>query len=201
MITSRLRFVEDVEKSLAERKKELRSYMRSRRSETTNRDVKEELLTERFFEVCRDERMGAGTRLTAFVYLSYSSEAPTDKLIRRLQEEGWKVFCPRVEGAEMVAVAYGEDFTLSERGIIEPCGEAHEGDIAIAIVPLLAVDKQGNRLGYGGGYYDRYLKKHPNTKRIGYCFDFQVLPSVPAESCDEKLDCIVTEKQTVWITE
>ena len=63
----------------------------------------------------------------------------------------------------------------------------------------MAVDKQGNRLGYGGGYYDRYLRAHAKTVRIGYCFDFQVLPVLPSEETDEKMQMIVTDKRLFMI--
>ena len=98
----------------------------------------------------------------------------------------------------MYAVLHGEDFSLSDRGIREPLGEAFEEDVDFAIVPLLAVDEQGNRLGYGVGYYDRYLQKHSKTKRIAYCFDFQVMKQVPHTEEDEKMDVIVTEKRILF---
>lgn len=96
-----------------------------------------------------------------FVYLSYSSEAPTDKLISRLLKAGKTVYAPRVEGRDMEAVLFGEDFTLSERGIREPVGQAYRGKIDVAVLPLLAADERGGRLGYGGGYYDRFLRALP----------------------------------------
>ncbi|MBQ9714021.1 MAG: 5-formyltetrahydrofolate cyclo-ligase [Clostridia bacterium] len=202
MKTSRLRFVEtdsQTEKeSVAEEKKRLRGYMRARRGENENRDVKERLLTENVFQLL-DERFKEEEKKTAFVYLSYSSEAPTDGLIEEFLNRGWKVYCPQVKGKEMKAVAYGEDFELSSLGIREPIGEAYDGMIAVAIVPMLAVDKQGRRLGYGGGFYDRYFEKHPDVLRIAYGFDFQIVKKVPSEDFDATMDAIVTDKQIVWI--
>lgn len=68
----------------------------------------------------------------------------------------------------------------------------------VILVPLVAFDKQGNRLGYGAGYYDRtiaYLRKeNPNLKTIGIAYASQQVAEVPAESYDEKLDAIITEK-------
>ena len=93
---------------------------------------------------------------------------------------------------------YGEDFTLSSLWIREPIGEVFDGEIHAVITPLLAVDERGNRLGYGGGYYDRFFKTHGQAKRIGYCFDFQIVKSVPNEEHDEKLQCIVTDKRIVY---
>ena len=187
-----LRFVDENEISLAERKASVRAYMKSKRAENTNRDVKTRLAAENFFRLL--EEMGiAGTRLSAFVYLSYSSELSTEPLIEECLERGIAIYAPRVEGKEMSAVLYGEDFMISGQGIREPIGEAFDGDVDIVIVPLLAVDEYGNRLGYGGGYYDRYLDKHSKSLKVGYCFDFQVLKEVPKEDGDVPLDVLVTD--------
>ena len=200
MITNKLRFVETQPQSLAERKRALRAYMKARRGENENRDIKENRLIENFLVVLADllaDKQG----ITGFIYLSRSSEAPTDKLIEICQNKGVEVYSPRVESGEMLAVRYGEDFTLSDLGIREPTGEPCLEALHFAIVPLLAVDGQGNRLGYGGGYYDEYLRKHAGTVRIGYCFDFQVLGEVPFAETDEPLDILVTDKRVLYIKE
>ncbi|MBQ8296131.1 MAG: 5-formyltetrahydrofolate cyclo-ligase [Clostridia bacterium] len=209
MITTKLWFVEQEKTERAddriEQKKRLRAYMKGKRGETENRDVKERALIENFCENFlgeNHETTGAGMRRTFFVYLSRASEAPTDKLIERLLEKGQKVCCPRkIEGkkGEMEAVLYGEDFTLDEYGIREPVGQAYQGDIDVAVVPLLAVDRQGNRLGYGGGYYDRFLTKYPTAQRVAYCYDFQIVREVPINDTDQRMDKIVTEKQVLIV--
>lgn len=191
-----LRFVEDQdeETSVWEQKKALRTRMRNLRSEIVNRDGKEGLLVENVLAVL-SEMTGAGTKPSCFIYLSYSSEAPTDRLIETLLEKGYSVYCPRIEQGEMVAVTYGEDFSLSAYGIREPLGTLFDGSPDLAITPLLAADKQGNRLGYGGGYYDRYFKTHNKTLRIGYAFDAQLVERLPATQEDERLDMLVTEQK------
>ena len=201
MITDKFRFVKgkesengapgEIGRELAERKASLRAYMKRRRGENENRDAKEELLAANFFSE------QAAEKESFFVYLSFSSEAPTDKLIRTLLAKGKQVFCPRVEGNGMVAVAYGEDFTLSPCGIVEPVGEAYAGKIDVAVIPLLAVDLRGARLGYGRGYYDRFLRDRPEMLRAAYCFDFQIVREVPEEPSDERVDLIVTDRRTV----
>lgn len=130
-----------------------------------------------------------------FVYLSFSSEAPTDELISALLQAGNRVFCPKVQGEEMVAVEYAEDCCVSRYGIREPVGQPFTGEIHCAITPLLAVDEQGNRLGYGGGYYDRFFKKHKDCVRVAYCYQAQVIKSVCADERDERVDAIVTEEK------
>lgn len=201
MNTNRLHFVQDTPHiDVKKRKADLREYMKSRRSENENRDVKERLLCDNLFQVIERlerEMRGAGTRRTVFIYLSFSSEAPTDRPIERLQEQGFGVLCPRIENGVMLAVEYGDDFTLSRMGIREPMGAAHTKAPDYIVLPLLAADAKGNRLGYGKGYYDKYLAKYPQSKRIGYCFDFQLLREVPYEERDEKLDFVVTDKQII----
>ena len=64
----------------------------------------------------------------------------------------------------------------------------------ILIVPCLAVDSKGNRIGYGSGHYDKYFKKNKKSKYVGYSYSFQYFKSLPSESHDLKLDYIVTEK-------
>ena len=202
MTTTKLEFVEiSKTEGVAERKKNLRAYMKERRGDNENRDVKELLLMENLFKGL-ELLKGKGSLQevkSAFVYLAFSSEAPTDKLVERLQEEGVRVYAPTLQNGEMSAVECGEEFSLSAFGIREPVGTPFQGDCDIAIVPLLAVDKKGNRLGYGGGYYDKYLRAHEKTVRIGYCFDFQVLPNVPTEERDEKMQVVVTDKRLLII--
>lgn len=198
MKTTNLRFAQDdAQESIIERKKRLRAYMKERRRDNENRDVKENWLVENFFEGIRvlQEQGILKEFQSAFVYLSFSSEAPTDKLVQRLEENGVRVYAPVLKNGEMFAVEHQEDFTLSDYGIREPVGEPFHGDCDVAIVPLLAADEKGGRLGYGGGYYDKYLRAHACTIRIGYAFDFQILPTVPTEENDEKLQMLVTDKR------
>ena len=72
------------------------------------------------------------------------------------------------------------------------------GQIDVAVVPFLAVDKCGNRLGYGGGYYDRFLK-NTTAKRVAYGYDFQIVNEVPAETWDEKMDVVVTDERILQV--
>lgn len=172
--------------------------MKKCRAENSNRDVKETSLIDNLFKMVFQETEWAGAKRTFFIYLSFGLEAPTDKLIARLKEEGHVVCCPRIEDGEMIAVLHGEEFALSGYGIYEPLGEIFQGEIDFAIIPFLAVDEKGNRLGYGKGYYDRFLK-NVNAKRIAYGYDFQIVSSVPCEAWDERMDCIVTDEKILRI--
>ena len=181
----------------------LRVRMKQKRAEVVNRDLKENAIIVRVEELLESRAKNGVNDERIFVYLSYSSEAPTDKLIERLILLGKEVFCPRIEEKEMVSVPYGEDFSLTKNGIREPIGEAVECPPDLIIAPLLAVDEQGNRLGYGGGYYDRFLNRcAQNAKKrpyyVGYAFDTQYIKTVPVQASDVPLDCLVTEERTVY---
>lgn len=184
----------DETETVKERKKRLRLSMKKRRSENENRDLKEERLVRYALEL-------VGEKKSVFVYLSFSSEATTDKLVEALLSAGVAVYAPRVEGKEMVAVPLDEDsdFALSDYGVREPLGEAYEGEIEAAIVPLLAVDPRGVRLGYGGGYYDKFFAKHPETFKVGYGYEFQIVDELPEEETDVRLNAIVTDVRVIKI--
>lgn len=129
-----------------------------------------------------------------FVYYSFGTETDTHALIQTLLQAGRTVCLPRVVGREMEAVRYtGGGLKKGAYGIYEPCGKG-DTPCEIALVPLLAVDGAGNRLGYGGGYYDRYFAAHKEILRVGLCYEGQVVPALPVGETDIPLHAIVTEK-------
>lgn len=135
---------------------------------------------------------------SVFIYRSLPSEAGTGEAVSLLLAQGKLVFLPRTSGSRMDPVPYAEGTKLSRGafGIEEPEGDAGREVPEVTVLPLLAADADGNRLGCGGGYYDRYLcgKK---TLRIGYCYDFQVVGRVCAQAHDERLDIIVTDTRVL----
>ena len=135
-----------------------------------------------------------------FVYLSFSSEAKTQKIIDYLLECGKKVFVPKVEQSEMVAIEINKNskFQKSKFGIFEPIGKSEEIDNFVAIIPCLAVSLNGERLGYGGGYYDKFLK-NKTAKKVAICFDNQIVDFIKTESFDINMDYIVSNKRIIEI--
>ncbi len=142
--------------------------------------------------------------LTAFahcdsflIYYSYNSEADTHALIARLSEAGKRVYLPRVEGETIVPVRYfGDESTLVKNryGICEPTGQAYDGDIEVCITPLLAVNSRGFRLGYGGGYYDRYFAANPHLIKVGAGYFLQYTDEFCEEEFDKPLYLFVCER-------
>ncbi len=84
-------------------------------------------------------------------------------------------------------------------GIPEPTTPPFEGNIDVIIVPAVAFDKEGNRLGRGGGYYDRFLKKQSHATFIGVGYDFQLVDEVPVRKHDEKMHRIILPSQTIQV--
>ena len=146
-------------------------------------------------------------------YMDTNNEVSLEKLIRRAEEDGKRVYIPKVEDkTRMEFYLLDGDYSEGMYGIREPknTSSARRFDImleyltdekrqTLMLMPGLAFDADRNRIGYGGGYYDRYLKgfeKYPVTT-IGICYDFQILKAVPSERTDRKPDMIVTEKRVI----
>ena len=81
---------------------------------------------------------------------------------------------------------------MGDFNIMEPQNEPYKGDFDLIVVPGVAFDRHGNRLGRGRGYYDRFLCQHLNVKRIGICFDFQLVDEVPAEAFDIRMEEVIS---------
>lgn len=126
-----------------------------------------------------------------FIYNSFGTEADTKNIISALISSGKKVFLPRVEGEDIVAVPFGQT-QKGAFGIEEPQGQAYNGDIDIAVIPFLAVNERGYRIGYGKGFYDRFLKK-TKVLRVGLGYSFQT-EDFKEDEWDEGLDELLTER-------
>ncbi|WP_340148341.1 5-formyltetrahydrofolate cyclo-ligase [Ruminiclostridium hungatei] len=147
---------------------------------------------------------------TIMCFVSFGSEVHTHGLIRSWLSQGKRVSVPCLEkhkdgNSRMHAVQIRDFSQLKARGsfgILEPL--LAESDIVspqehdVIIVPGSVFDENRNRMGYGGGFYDRYLTgTSDRCLNIGLCFDFQVIAHIPHENHDIPLDLIVTEKRII----
>ncbi len=140
-------------------------------------------------------------------YVSYRSEADTHILLRKALQEGKVVAVPKVEGQDLVFYRITAWSELAEgyRGILEPdTGKAEPVDDktyaqgkTVLFVPGCAFDEQGGRMGYGGGFYDRFLEEHPQVGSVALGFEEQLVENVPREEHDKCVDWIVTEKRVI----
>lgn len=126
-----------------------------------------------------------------FIYNSFGTEADTKNIISRLLADGKRVYLPRVEGENICAVPYGKT-QAGAFGIDEPTGQAYTGGIDVTVIPLLAVNGRGFRVGYGKGYYDRFLKDR-RTRKVGLGYFFQI-EEFKEEECDIPLDEFLCER-------
>jgi len=140
---------------------------------------------------------------TLMVYLSFGSEVLTDDLIRWGWREGKRIVVPfcRPEGREMTACRI-DGFDELEKGhygirapMVGRLRPVPSGEIDVVLVPAVAFDRQGYRVGYGGGYYDRFLPGCPQAAKIGAAFACQIIEEIPVGPYDVAMDCIVTEEE------
>lgn len=133
-----------------------------------------------------------------YTYVSFGSEVSTREIMARCLEENKCLAAPRIEGKEMkfFRVKSLEELVPGIWGIPEPAAGAQEvKEAGIMLVPGLAFDKKGYRLGYGGGYYDRYLSARPDLAEntIGLAYQAQLVDKVPSQEYDLPVKKIVTE--------
>lgn len=128
------------------------------------------------------------------VYLPSKGEVDTALLIALLLREGKNVSAPRVISDIEMEAAFidANGFRKGAFGIWEPLGKRAE-QIDVIFVPGVAFDEKRNRIGYGKGYYDRFLSLHP-ALTVGLAYSFQLVPALPTEAHDKPLDIILTEE-------
>lgn len=176
-------------------KRSLRRYMKGLRTERVKAMPADTAKRLRDHVLSLEELEGKNT---FFVYRSFGCEAPTGELVEELLKRGKTVCLPRIENSDMVPICYqeGAPMSVNQWGIEEPLGKVFTGEIEVAIMPLVAVTVCGERVGYGGGYYDRFFAERRILK-VGFCYDFQIVDEAFAEPHDVKLDLIVTEEKIV----
>lgn len=133
---------------------------------------------------------------TLFSYVPFRQEVDTWPIMRAALAEGKAVAVPRVEGRTMTfyRIRGVEDLIPGSFGISEPnqaCKPLIPGPGDVMLLPGAAFDREGHRIGYGGGYYDRYLEQHPVPVKLGICFDFQLVDTIPAENFDQAADAVI----------
>ena len=135
------------------------------------------------------------------LFSSFGSEVPTEPLIERLHERGIVVALPRIEAGELVPVAYtpGDPVRTASFGALEPIGPngLEPASLDVVGVPGVAFDRLGGRVGYGGGFYDRFLRGL-SAFRVGLAFGLQVVEEpLPAGRFDLPVQAVVTEEETI----
>ncbi|MGI5962082.1 MAG: 5-formyltetrahydrofolate cyclo-ligase [Lawsonibacter sp.] len=184
--------------TIAEEKSCLRRQMRQaleRMSPQTRRDSDTALFS-RFLAL--PQVVGAHT---VFLFWGISGREPeTERLVERLYQQGKRVGLPRtLPGRRMEVRLYRPDRLLvpAALGVLEPdegCEVLSQEEIDLALVPGLCYDRRGYRLGYGGGYYDRWLKGFPGFC-VGLCRESLLQDRLPVEEHDCRVDLVLTERE------
>ena len=186
-----------INQTIAEQKREMRAQQKALRSKMT-----------------AEERQAAGVKCAAilqssevwkqaekiYCYCSYNAELPTTRIMEAAWSDGKRLAVPKVldDGAmEFFYISSMQELQPGAYGIPEPVGKdkaaaAIPGKNTCMVLPGLAFDENGGRLGYGGGYYDRYLQRYPGICKIAAGYDCSVVAGVPAEGTDVPVDWLLT---------
>lgn len=173
-------------------KQELRNMIRQRKRAMTPGEIqrRSDTLRELFLhtEAYRQAK-------TLYGYLPYNQEVRTVPILEQALRDGKKVAVPKVYGDEMKFICL-DDLTQVAKGyagIPEPIadGPVAMDETALVLMPGLAFDPQGRRIGYGGGFYDKFLRREPNHPTLALCYSFQVLEHLETEEFDIPVDCVL----------
>lgn len=143
------------------------------------------------------------------LYMALPGETSTDFLLAEAWKAGKRVFLPRITKPEAREMEFlpckgMESLRKGAFGIMEPLAEPGEREMLfeadLVIVPGLAFDRKGGRLGYGGGYYDAYFGGNmPGRALIGLCFGFQILDELPRDAWDARMSALCSEGGLLWL--
>ena len=189
----------DMQKNM-ETKRDIRKMMTALRAAMSEKERAEagRIIAARLFSSKVYEDAG-----TVCCYASFGSEVPTEEIIEESLRRGKCAAVPKVTGKQKMKFALIHsmaDLKAGFHGIPEPeswCREIPKcGSKLLVIVPGVVFDRAGNRIGYGGGYYDSYLKQADCIK-VGVAFDFQCVEQIVPEVHDVPVDYIITEKEMI----
>ncbi len=142
-------------------------------------------------------------RSGVLAYIDVRKEAKTGGIIDFLRENGHVIYVPCVQGENIMPVVLEKKcrmkkgcFSIPEPAVAKAAPSLKK--IHVVIAPGLAFDTKGARLGFGAGYFDRFLKKLPKkTVKIGLAYDFQLVKKLPKEKHDISMDYVVTDKRII----
>ena len=173
-------------------KKELRRQIRDLKRAMTEEEINRS--SARLGELFADSEQYKAAR-SIYGYLPYNQEVRTIPMLERALAEGKRVAVPKVIG-DVMRFIWITDLTQVEKGyagIPEPVDDGPVADdpSALVLMPGLAFDPQGHRIGYGGGFYDRFLTQEPTHPTVALCYAFQMFDSLETEEFDIPVDCVL----------
>jgi 5-formyltetrahydrofolate cyclo-ligase len=173
-------------------KKELRRVIRERKRAMTEAEIQAK--SERLGQLLRQSEAYRQAK-TIYGYLPYNQEVRTVAMLEQAIRDGKRIAVPKCYGDEM-RFLWMEDLSKVEKGyagIPEPIADGPVADdpTALVLMPGLAFDGDGRRIGYDGGFYDRFLAAEPNHPTLALCYDFQMLPKLDTEEFDIPVDTVI----------
>ena len=173
-------------------KKELRRCIREKKRAMTAEEI--EAKSARLGELFAQSELYRQAK-TIYGYMPYNQEVRTVPMLERAIRDGKRVAVPKCYGDEM-RFLYLDDLNAVEpgyAGIPEPVADEPVADdeTALVLMPGMAFDPQGHRIGYGGGFYDKFLAKEPDHPTLALCYDFQMLEHLETEEFDIPVDCVL----------
>lgn len=180
-------------------KKEVRKEYLRKRKLLTEKEVEEKsrIIQKNFL----DSEFYKKTK-TICIYMDYKKEVKTDFILSKALADGKNVYIPKIKDDEMffTLVEKQRDFIVNKFGIMENKNEKNileNSDNCLVVVPLVAYSEDRRRIGYGGGFYDKWMSNNSNNIYVGLAYDFQLTDFSGFEEHDLKLDCIITEKRVL----
>ena len=135
------------------------------------------------------------------IYISLGKEVQAEMLFDNLLSMGKKIFLPVVSGGEMKLVRAKSlhGLVAGKFANLEPNGKIPKkgGDAQVYLIPGVAFDSLGFRIGYGKGFFDRFLAGRKKAFKVGLAYDLQIVDSFPTEPHDVRMDAVITEKRTL----
>ena len=172
-------------KALRKKIREQKRAMTSEEIEEASRQLQQLFLATEYYRQAK----------TIYGYLPYNQEVRTVPILEQALADGKRVAVPKVYGDEMKFICL-PDLTQVETGysgIPEPIADGPVGDdpTALVLMPGLAFTQEGQRIGYGGGFYDKFLSAEPTHPTVALCYDFQLVAQLPTEEFDIPVDCVI----------
>lgn len=180
-------------------KKDIRRAVLQKRNELTKEELEQKSNTICNTLIKMKEYKNASI---IYCYMDFRNEVFTRKIMKDAWKAGKKIAVPKVMQSEMnfYYIESVEDLELGYFGIREPkTRKPANGEKGLIIVPGVAFGQKGYRIGYGKGFYDRYLNKHPILRKIAVAFELQIVSEIPYDTHDITMDMIITEERKILI--
>ncbi|MBP5560309.1 MAG: 5-formyltetrahydrofolate cyclo-ligase [Muribaculaceae bacterium] len=176
-------------------KRALRQRIRQLKAENRLDDEQRTALADNVFGVIERTLTAFSECHHILMYHELPDELPATRWALKWQSDGKRIYLPRIKGDTLDVVELDNDLAPDARyGILEPTGAPLDdlSLIDLAIVPAVALDCHGNRMGRGKGFYDRLLPRLSRAITVGVCYDFQLVDRIPTDAHDVPLQFVVT---------